>query len=391
MAFMRSKYLCSALVLLASLTLSLPVLALDPQPVRLGDSLKFEPTLQVSERYDDNFRAVDSGKESSWITRIAPTFSLGQEGRKAAYKVSYTADSDIFHSSRKDDNTDHHFSAKGAAEFNDRQRLRLNMSYDRTEETASQYPTIANDKITNFQLGGVYTYGARTARLQVEMAPNYSSIRYRNANGLNDDKEYDSPSLRSTVFYRVAPKTRLLAEARYAHFKYVSYDLRNNDTVAYLGGVEWIASEMTSATIKLGAEQKRFEQSGIETKNGTMWEVGAKWSPRTYSTFRLNSRQELDEGDEGPASSVKAQTWSAGWEHKWLERFRTDLGYRHANHTYQDYGREDVLDGYSIGAKYAMRRWLDLGVRFEHVTNDSTIQTESYKRNILVFSINSSL
>ena len=45
--------------------------ALDPQSVKLGDGMTFTPTLEVSERYDDNFRAVEENEESSWVTSIA--------------------------------------------------------------------------------------------------------------------------------------------------------------------------------------------------------------------------------------------------------------------------------------------------------------------------------
>ncbi|NLO55294.1 MAG: outer membrane beta-barrel protein, partial [Gammaproteobacteria bacterium] len=105
--------------------------------MRLTDGVTFTPSLKVAETYDDNFRAVDKGKDSSWITTIAPTFQLNADGRKSAYQLKYTASSDTFHSSHKDNNVDHFFNADAGFEFDARNRLALNAGYRDIEETAS--------------------------------------------------------------------------------------------------------------------------------------------------------------------------------------------------------------------------------------------------------------
>lgn len=119
--------------------------ALEPQSIKLADGLNFTPTLKVSESYDDNFREVENDEESSWITTIAPTFTLGAEGRKSAYKVSYSAVSDTFHSSHKDNNTDHHLTGDLGLEFDARNRLKLNAGYHDVEETAGLDQKVEND------------------------------------------------------------------------------------------------------------------------------------------------------------------------------------------------------------------------------------------------------
>ena len=97
-----------------SLVLCSNAWGLDPQNIKLSDGVVFTPTLQVGERYDDNFRAVEEGVQASWITSIAPSFVLAAEGRKSAYALGYTATSDIFHSSQKDNNTDHQLTLDAA-------------------------------------------------------------------------------------------------------------------------------------------------------------------------------------------------------------------------------------------------------------------------------------
>ncbi|MFV3384124.1 outer membrane beta-barrel protein [Pseudomonas sp. NY15364] len=387
---MSIKFNASTLAAAVSAALCANAWALEPQSIKLTDGLTFTPTLQVSERYDDNFRAAENNEESSWITAITPTFTLAAEGRKSAYALSYTANSDIFHSSHKDNNTDHHLTADGVFEFDARNRLKLNAGYHKVEETASQDQNIENDKYSTANVGGVYSYGAESARAQIDFGANYQELRYQNGNNLNADKERDTSALSSTFYYRVAPKTRALVEARYTDYDYVTNDRLNSNNVALLGGLTWDATAKTSGTVKIGGEKKRFDDSRLDDKSGSMWEVGVDWKPRTYSTFSLTTRRALDEGDNG-ASSIEAQSTTLSWEHEWLDRLTSTVSYSYTDKEYQDVDRDDKIDTFGLGLTYAMRRWLDLGVGYKYSENDSTAVGESYKRNIYMISVSASL
>ena len=364
--------------------------ALDPQGIKLSDGVIFTPTLKVAESYDDNFRAVENDEESSWITTIAPTFTLGAEGRKSAYQVSYTAVSDTFHSSHKDNNTDHHLTGDVGMEFDARNRLKLNAGYHDVEDTASLDQQVENDMYNTKNVGGVYTYGAETARAQIDFGANYEELRYTNSDHLNADKERDSTALRSTFYYRVAPKTKALLEARYTDYNYVSNDLRNSENTGLLAGVTWEATAKTTGTAKFGREKKDFDDSSVGEKSGGMWEVGATWEPRTYSRFGLNTRRGFDEGEDN-ASTIESQTTTLSWEHDWAERLTSNVSYTRSDRDYQDIEREDKIDTFGVGLTYAMRRWLDVGIGYKYSENDSDAVNESYERNIYALTFNASL
>ena len=368
--------------------------ALDPQSVKLGDGMTFTPTLEVSERYEDNFRAVNENEESSWITSITPTFLLGAEGRKSAYRLQYSAAADIFHSSHDDDNTDHHLTGDAAYEFNSRNRLNLNAGYHRVEETAAQSTESRraqeNDKYSTANIGGVYSFGAQTARTQLDFGANYQELRYHNGNGLNADKERDTTALAGTAYYRLAPKTRALVELRHTDYDYVSNDRLNSYNVALLTGLTWDATAKTSGTVKLGSERKYFDSSELDDNSGSMWEVGVKWMPRTYSTFNLQTRRALDEGDDG-ASAIQSQSTTLSWKHEWMTRLSSDVSYTYTDNDYQDVDRDDQLSVFGVGLTYEMRRWLDIGIGYKYAENDSSLDSESYERNIYSISVTASL
>ncbi|MDR3566242.1 MAG: hypothetical protein P4N59_33065, partial [Negativicutes bacterium] len=81
---------------------------LDPQSIKLSDGLTFTPILQVSERYDDNFRQVEHDTQSSWIMGTTPSFLLAAETGKSRYTLAYTADNNTYFSSPKDNHTNHY-------------------------------------------------------------------------------------------------------------------------------------------------------------------------------------------------------------------------------------------------------------------------------------------
>ncbi|WP_201768375.1 outer membrane beta-barrel protein [Stutzerimonas azotifigens] len=390
---MNTKFQTSSLAVVISAACA-NAWALEPQSIKVYDGLTFTPTLQVSERYDDNFRAVESHEESSWITAITPTFMLEAEGRKSAYQLAYSAASDIFHSSRDDDNTDHHLTGDAAYEFNSRNRLKLEAGYHKVEDTAAESTEarrqMENDRYSTAKVGGVYSFGAQTARTQLDFGASYEELRYQNSDNLNADKERDTTALSSTVYYRVAPKTRLLVEGRHTDYDYVSNTRLNSNNIALLGGVTWDATAKTSGTIKLGAEKKRFDNSSLDDNSGSMWEVGLKWMPRTYSTFKLQTRRALDEGDDG-ASAIQSMSTTLSWEHEWLDRLSSNVSYTYTDQEYQDYERDDEINTFGIGLSYEMRRWLDIGVGYKYAENDSTYAGQSYERNIYMISVTASL
>ena len=67
----------------------------------------FTPTLKLSERYDDNFRALqDSQRVSSWITSVNPTLLLEANTRNTGYQLEYAIDDQVYHDVSSASHTD---------------------------------------------------------------------------------------------------------------------------------------------------------------------------------------------------------------------------------------------------------------------------------------------
>lgn len=202
-------------------TLGASAWALEPATVELTDGLALTPTLKLGAGYDDNFRAAETREESSVVSTIAPTLAIGADNGKLKFDASYTANHEIYHSSRKDDNTDHILGARIELQPDARNRFNASAGYRKIEETAVADQKIENDRFNSSNVGGTYTYGAESATGQLRLGLNHDRLRYDNgldpAGGgrLNADKERDSNAYVGAFLYRIAPKTKAVLEGRY--------------------------------------------------------------------------------------------------------------------------------------------------------------------------------
>jgi len=371
-------------------------LAIEAASMDLG-GVQFTPVLNLSESYDDNFRAVGAGgDESSWITTINPSFELAAQDRLNVYKLTYAFNSDTFHSSHDDNNIDHHLNADAHMEFNARNRLDLNAGYSQMEDVSdTEAGGGINDKYHTYKIGAVYGFGAKSATMNFELAAKQQWLRYDNdqrlGSGLrvNEDEERDITTLSATAFYRIAPKTRALFEVRYNDYDYqLSSSTLDSDAMAYLLGVTWDATARTSGIAKLGYSNKEFDDSRRDDVSGSIWEVGVNWQPRTYSTFSLNTRRSTEEGSQNAEDAVDTTRTGINWNHAWTRRISTDLGYTYIEEDYEGISRTDETDEFGMSLTYEVRRWLDLGVGYTYQDVDSkgsdAYDSDSYDRNIFM-------
>ncbi|MEB2651826.1 outer membrane beta-barrel protein [Pseudomonas siliginis] len=364
--------------------------SVEPQAINVY-GFDFTPTFALSESYDDNFREVEHDVESTMVTRLAPAFELKAEDRNSATRVIWEPTRYIYHSASDASNTAQRLRADSIMEFTDRHRLKLEAEARKYERTTSTAVDGINDKIESQRVGGVYTFGARSALNQIDLGASYAQLRYDNADGINDDKERNTSNLTSTWYHRLGSKTRGLLEYDHTRFDYLqSNSPRSSRSDAVLAGAEWDMTAKTTGKLRVGYERKNFDQSGSDDLSNPTWQVDLAWKPRTYSTFTFLARQAMAEGDDG-SDAVKATFTQIGWRHGWAERITTIAEAGMGHYVYEGQDRSDDLQDYKLGVNYAMRRWLDVEVAYRHRDNDSDADNESFTRNVFQITFDVSL
>jgi hypothetical protein len=363
---------------------------LDPQSIDIY-GFDFTPTLLFSESYDDNFRELERGRQSSMVTKIAPSFELKAEDRNSATRLIWQPTRYIYHDEPDASNTAQRVRLNSIMEFTDRHRLKLDAEARKYERTTSTAVDGINDKIRSNRVNGLYTYGARSADNQIDLGANYAQLRYGNSDGINDDKERNTTGLATTWYHRIGSNTRGLLEYDHTVFDYLQSDSRLDSTSnAVLAGAEWDFTARTSGKVRVGYERKNFDDSSVDDLSNPTWQVDLRWKPRTYSTFSFVARQAMAEGDDG-ADAVKTTSALFGWRHGWTERITTVAEVGLSRLDYQGQNRTDDLRDYNLAVEYAMRRWLDIELGYRYRNDDSDADNQSFERNIFLLSFNVSL
>lgn len=364
--------------------------SLDPQSIDIY-GFDFTPTLLFSESYDDNFRELEQGRQSSMVTKLAPTFELKAEDRNSATRLIWQPTRYIYHDEPDASNMAQRVRLNSIMEFTDRHRLKLEAEARKYERTTSTAVDGINDKIRSNRVNGLYTYGARSAANQIDLGASYAQLRYNNSDGINDDKERNTTGLTTTWYHRIGSNTRGLLEYDHTVFDYLQSDSRLNSTSdAVLAGTEWDFSARTTGKIRVGYERKNFDDSSVDDLSNPTWQVDLRWKPRTYSTFSFVARQAMAEGDDG-ADAVKTTSALFGWRHGWTERITTVAEAGLARYEYEGQERTDDLREYNLAVEYQMRRWLDIELGYRYRDNDSDADNQSFERNIFLLSFNISL
>lgn len=364
--------------------------SIDPQSIDVY-GFDFTPTLLFSESYDDNFRELEHNVQSSMVTRIAPSFELKAEDRNSATRVIWQPTRNIYHQEPDASNTAQRVQLDSIMEFTDRHRLKLEGEYRKYERTTSTAVPDVNDKIRSKYVGGLYTYGAKSAANQIDLGASYSQLRYDNSGGINDDKERNTTNLTTTWYHRIGSNTRGLLEYDHTIFDYLQTNSpRSSTSNALLGGAEWDFTARTTGKVRVGYERKDFDDSNVKDLDNPRWQVDLQWKPRTYSTFTFLARQAMAEGDDG-AEAVKTTFTQIGWRHGWTERITSIAQVGAGRDVYEGQSRTDDIRDYNLALEYKMRRWLDIEVGYRYRESNSDAENESFERNVFQISFDFSL
>ena len=371
--------------------------AVEPQPIRVG-GLAVTPTLMVSEAYDDNVFNAPGKEVDSMVTSLAPSLMISAQDGFNFYQLKYDVLSERVHSSDEDSHTDHDVSAQVHLEFNSRHRLDLGASYVKQtarRDTTNRLFDETGNKSESVDVGAKYGFGAESATAQIELGLNYGQLRYDNnfnSGSLTREKERDTASADITFYYRVGPKTRLLAETIYTDYDYESStSTLSGDSTIYRVGVEWKATAKTTGRISVGKEKKNFDTGPGSDVSKPSWAASISWQPRTYSTFTVSSYRLIEEGSS-TETFIETTATELTWDHDWTARLGSHFSYGFINQEYSglsNSGRDDDIDTLSAGLNYQMLRWLNVGLYYKYNNTDSNDSNSEYERN--VFGINATM
>ncbi|MCF6319214.1 MAG: outer membrane beta-barrel protein, partial [Proteobacteria bacterium] len=241
------------------------------------------------------------------------------------------------------------------------------------------------DEWNSLGLGAKWRYGGIGAKGAIDLEVGTIDRQYDNNRLFTSTRDRGTRYFGATYSHTISPKTNLLAQFKRTKIDYDTATLDNTETRLMLGA-EWKATGKTSARALVGYLSKDFKQPQHDDFNGLAVEVGATWSPKSYSLFDLTLSRETDETN-GNGSFVVRNSADVGWTHFWKDRFSTTANIGMSREDYRGSLRDDDVNYYGLSAKYQFRDWLMSGLGYKHINRDSTLGDFSYNDNSLLFSI----
>jgi hypothetical protein len=307
---------------------------------------------------------------------------------RSVFKGDIRAAYGRYSDSTQDNYSDWGSSAAYDFAFDERNFIRLNWDYVRGHEgrgTTDRQNQSGPDKYSTNTPGVLYAYGARGAQGRFEAFASRNYRRYLNNREATAGSDRDTRDYGGAFYWRMAPKTSFLAEARGTDIKYLaSTSTLSSSESRYYGGVTWDATAATSGTIKVGYLEKRYD-SVHPSFSGTGWEGMVTWMPRSYSKVDVFSSRQPAEST-GVGDFILSDATGILWTHAWTSVVSTDANAKYVKDSYKGFDRTDETQIYGLKANYKVRRWLTLGAEYQFTRRDSTIDSSDYDKTLWMIS-----
>lgn len=379
---------------------SADVLAVDPQSVQTESGFDITPLLTSGLKYDDNITSSSTGEIDSWILTLNPSVRAILDDGVSKTEFSAAAYNGTYFDSSDDNFTDTLLGALFDTRLSEQTKLNLKADLiwgheDRgtgiTEglSNGQEDPTRFNTQTAS----GYYEYGAQAAPARVRFGARYFNKEYMNQREVTQFRDYDSTLGGINFYYDTQSGTTAVLESSIEDISYEFVDPdapRDNKMTNVKVGAEWQISALTSGDVKIGYQEKDFDDSAREDFSGLAWTVNANWSPLSYTTFNFGTGRRAKDPLQG-GDYIKETTYVLGWSHNWSEAVQTQLAYDRIEEDYIGISRKDEEDSYTASVKYAFRRFIDVTLFTKVTDKTSSVAGIEFDRNITGLSFDFSL
>jgi len=372
-----------------------------PGAVRMGP-LAVYPSVRYEVGRNDNvlLQAPNSGQvKSDTLQVLTPQVraeaTQGANTFGAGIGATFGRYNDLSSDNYNDNN------AFANADLNPDTRVRIRLRADAVDThdprgSTTDPLTATPNRYRQQTLGGIFGYGAPGAQGRFELELGGMDKRYyNNADSGVQRNNRDDNTVGGTFYWRVAPKTSLLAQAKRigVNFKDDTTLLDSTNT-QYLAGVTWEATAATTGIVKIGTMKKDFKDASRTDVSMPSWDAQMQWAPLTYSKWDFILSRAYRETTPGLGDTVANTNSIVRWTHNWTSQFLTTATGMYGTDDYKGVtagGRYDKLPSLGLRATYQMRRWLDLGADYTWAKRDSNLDSADYKKNVIMLFVNATL
>ncbi|WP_295891676.1 outer membrane beta-barrel protein [uncultured Vibrio sp.] len=410
MSTFRQKILASSLAII-----SLAAHGIESDGYITENGLNILPLLDTKIEHVDNIGrySKEETAESSTVFIIEPGLVLSSDRNGNQYQVLYQLSSVSYFDSSDDNYTDHTFATNNFVQINNRNGFGLNYAYLYMHEergtgilAGDALSTIAKEPVeySIHNVSATHTYGSEQAKGKLETSLVFESKAYQNYRDISSAdfaqvstkfKDYNEFGGAVAFYFQALPATDLLFEVNLADRNYslndpaTSQSQDNFDSFYYVGAT-WDVTGKTDGKLRLGLQNKSYEDTTKENFSGFSWDLDLKWQPAQYSSVTVSAAQRAKDPDQG-SNFVNETSFEGSWKHFWLTHLYSNLDLQLIMDDYSESNRSDDLVKTSISLGYELRDFADIYVGWRNENNDSSIVSNTYDQNVWYIAANLAL
>ena len=359
------------------LTCTLAVLAgilqtdlLDAAPLQVGEA-DLVPSVQIGYYSTSNaFRSSTNQLESTGVI-VSPSariiaerrgleLEFGYEGRFGSYSVDELNfdDHELYF------NANALLGARKRAEF----RAFLAQGHDDLGEgTTRGVAGIGDEQVRHVSAGieGSYTFGAKTARLNVTGGLLLETFDYQNRSDILLGRDFSEISPYGEVSFRLSADTRATTEIR---LRSVNSDSGLYDRIELQGlvGLRFRNTGKSGGAFKVGVSNASYDDSGVADRSFLTASAQLYILPTSFSRFDLNVSRKLSDIEEVNRDADTGQSIndlaSIRWTHNWSGFVRTEtlLSLNNDNRDCPELGSKSTVAQFDVF--YDVLSWMEIGV-----------------------------
>lgn len=360
--------------------------------VQMGDSAFYvTPYVGIAVGRDDNLFLSNTNERASNIVLFSPGLSLDARTGRAVFQLKYQGQVGRYGQSEDDNYVDHTGRVLFDYAFDRRNFLRAGLDYIRSHDPRGSTDRPIAGRPDQYRMtvpSLTYAFGAPGAAGRVELYASDIDKRYTNNRATTAASDRENREIGGAFYWRVAPRTYLLAEARFTDISYRLPNIAQGDERRVYGGVSWEPTAATTGTLKVGRLERSFDVDGGDSASS--WEGIVTWSPRSYSKFDFYTARQTNEST-GLGRFILSSIGGVAWNHAWNSAFNTMVDAKYQKDDYRGFDRKDEIRSLGLKAGYKFRRWLTLGAEYNHVTRDSNAPVFEYDKNLYMLTATASM
>jgi hypothetical protein len=332
---------------------------------------------------DDNLTQSNTNVISSDGYQVKLGLLGDAQTAQTSFKFDLSGVRNTYKDSDADNFTDFFSRASYDMQFTERASMKLGWDYIRGHDGRGSTDRGIGTEVDKWYTStprANFVYGAPSARGRFEVYADYGQLRYRNNEAAAQQSDRDTTNFGGAFYWRVAPKTSLLVEARGTEYDYKTNRASNSKETRYYGGVTWDATAATSGTLRVGRLEKKFDDGAKPKTADTSWEASVNWAPLTYSRWVLITSRQTNEST-GLGDYILTDSLGLAWNHEWTSYITTNANARLTKDRYRGFDRTDDIMVLGISATYKFRKWVSFSAAYEYSERESNVDVNNYDRN----------